>query len=228
MQVLLVHGFGGEDGGRMEQALGECAATSGHSLRPFRWRSGNLTSMMTGSLIDIFTDALSDANPLRVSARVLLAIQQNARVHWENALVHITEANLALLGIIRQLVRGREDFSIIAFSLGARVTLLTLQKMRDGTPSLRRVVFAGAAVPRSAFGLIPDAVRTPHGDRVINVYSDDDYVLSGIYPFVHGCRDCAGAKPVEEKGVKNVRVGSSHLSYSQFAHLLFDYAIGKK
>jgi len=80
----------------------------------------------------------------------------------------------------------------------------------------------------SAADLSEDAVRTPYDDRVINVYSDDDYVLSGIYPFVHGCGDCAGAKPVEEKGVKNVRVGSGHLSYSQFAHLLFDYAVGKK
>jgi pimeloyl-ACP methyl ester carboxylesterase len=225
MRVLFIHGFGGEDGGAMEQALAQYATTSGHRLHPFRWKSGNLQSMMTGSLKDIVREALSDVNPLRVSARILLAIQEHAGGHWENALVHILEAHLALLMTIRQYGKSQEPFSIIAFSLGARVTLLALQKIKRDLQSLKRVVFAGAAAPRSAFGLIPQALRCNHPDRVINIYSDGDYVLRGIYPFVHGCGDCAGIKPVKEVGVKNIRVDSGHLSYPELAHLLLNCAV---
>ena len=226
MKVLFVHGFGGEDGGKMEHALAECAATSEHTVLPFRWRSGNLKLMLGEGFGNILGETLSNVNPLRVSARVLLAIQQSAQTHWDNALAHITIANLTLLGSIRRFIKLDEDFSIIAFSLGARVTLMALQSLRDDPQPLRYVIFAGAAVSRAAFGLIPTTLRVPRGDRVINVYSDEDYVLRDIYPLIHGCGDAAGINPVLSEGVKNLHVDVGHLSYPMLARLLFDLAVG--
>ncbi len=226
MNVLFVHGFGGESRGRMEDALRESFGTSKHSLIPFRWKAGNLRSMALQTGGDMLAEALSEGNPLRAAARVILTMSQRVNTHWDSALANITSAHLALRAKLGALAKTKEPFAVIAFSLGARVTLLALHSMRESPQTLQRIVFAGAAVPSTAFDMIPPSLRTTKPARIINVYSDADHVLQGLYAVLQdGGRNAAGINVVKTQGVKNIKIDTGHLTYPQFAERLRDLAV---
>ena len=228
MKVLFVHGFGGENGGRMEDSLRECFRMSKHSFIPFRWKAGNLRSMMLQTGGDILAEALSEINPLRATARVIHTMSQGASTHWDSALANITSAHLALRAKLGTLAKAKEPFAVIAFSLGARGTLLALHTMRENPQTLRRVVFAGAAVPSTAFDMIPLSLRTTKPARIINVYSDADRVLQGLYAVLHSDGyEAAGINAVKSQGVANIKVDAGHLTYPKFAEQLCDLAVGE-
>ena len=226
MKVLFVHGFGGEDGGRMEEALRESFIASKHRLVPFRWKAGNFRSLMLQTGGHVLLEALSEVNPLRAAARALHSVSQDASEHWDSALANVASAHVALRGTLNDLSKAKEPFAVIAFSLGARVTILALHSMKESPRALRRVVFAGAAVPHTAFDMLPSDLQTANPPRILNVYSDADHVLQGLYPVLQGGgRKAAGINPVKSQGVTNVKVDAGHLTYPQFAEQLRDLAV---
>ena len=98
--------------------------------------------------------------------------------------------------------------------------------MKESRRALQRVVFAGAAVPRTVFDMLPPDLRSRNLAHVINVYSDADQVLKGLYPMLHdGGQDAAGISPVKRLGVTNVKVDAGHLTYPQLARQLRDLAV---
>ena len=171
-------------------------------------------------------EALTEVHPLRAAARALHAASQGVSTHWESALANITSAHVALRGMLTELAEAKEPFSLIAFSLGVRVAILTLHTMKKTPLALRRVVFAGAAVPGSAFDMIPYDLRAAKPARVINVYSDGDLILQSLYALVqNGGRDLAGIKAVKSQGVRNIKADTGHLTYARLARQLCDLAI---
>lgn len=226
MKILFVHGFGGENGGRMEDALRESFRTSRHSVIPFRWKSGDLRSMTLQTGGDVLAEALSEVNPLRAAARVIHTMSQRVNTHWDSALANITSAHLTLRAKLGALAKTKEPFAVVAFSLGARVTLLALHTMRESTQTLQRIVFAGAAVPSPAFDMIPLSLRTTKPARIINVYSDTDHVLQGLYAVLQdGGQNAAGINAVKIQGVTNIKIDTGHLTYPQFAERLRNLAV---
>ena len=210
----------------MEDALRESFKVSPHSLIPFRWKAGNLRSMTLQTGRDALAEAISEVNPLRVAARVIHTMSQRVNTHWDNALANITSAHLALRAKLGALAKTKEPFAVIAFSLGARVTLLALHAMRESPQTLQRIVFAGAAVPSTAFDMIPLSLRTTKPVRIINVYSDADHVLQGLYAVLQdGGRNAAGINAVKIQGVANIKIDTGHLTYPQFADRLRDLAV---
>lgn len=227
MKVLFVHGFGGEGGGRMEKALHERFEESGHTLVPFRWKAGNLTTMTLQTGGHVLLEALSDINPIRAAARVLYTASQDVGAQWDSALANVAAAHVALRGTLRNLGKAKEPFAIIAFSLGARVVILALHSMKKTPHALRRVVFAGAAVSCAAFDMLPLDLRDGKPARVVNVYSDADHILKGLYAVLqNGGHDAAGVNAVKSRGVTNVKVDTGHLTYPSLAEELRDLAVG--
>lgn len=110
MKVLFVHDFGGEDGGRMEDALCASFAASKHTLVPFRWKAGNLRSMTLQTGGYVLGEALSEINSLRATARVLHAVSQCTNENWDNALVNTTLVYVALRGTLHDLAKVRSPF----------------------------------------------------------------------------------------------------------------------
>ena len=209
----------------MEDALRESFRTSEHSIIPFRWKSGNLKSMTLQTGGNVFAEALSEGNPLRAAVRVIHAMSRGVSTHWDNALSNVTFAHLALRAKLGALAKTEEPFAVIAFSLGARVTLLALHTMRESPQTLQRIVFAGAAVPSSAFDMIPLSLRTTKPARIINVHSDADHVLQGLYAVLQNeGRNAAGINAVKIQGVTNIKVDAGHLTYPKFAEKLRDLA----
>lgn len=226
MNVLFVHGFGGENGGRMEDALRESFKVSQHSLIPFRWKAGSLRSMTLQTGGNVLAEALSEANPLRAAARVMHTMSQDVNTHWDNALANITSAHLALRAKLGALAKTEEPFAVIAFSLGARVTLLALHTMRESPQTLQRIVFAGAAVPITAFDMVPLSLRTTKPAHIINVYSDTDHVLQGLYAVLQDSgQNAAGINAIKIQGVTNIKIDTGHLTYPQFADRLRNLAV---
>lgn len=222
MTILYVHGLGGGNGGRMEEALRAAAAEAGHRLRPLRWPTGELAEMVTATASDVALEVLTERNPWRAVMRVILALERRERHHWDEGLVAITSATLRAAASLKALGRCGEDFSAIAFSLGCRVLLLGLRSVKEPPPRLRRVVFAGAASSRSAFKALP--ARLVRDGRVVNVYSTEDGVLKWLYEEVQQSGDPAGLGPVEIEGVRNVCVETGHLSYPGLAKELLELA----
>ena len=209
----------------MEDALRESFGTSKHSLIPFRWKAGSLRAMTLQTGWDVLAETLSEVNPLRAAARVIHTMSRGVSTHWDNALANITSAHLALRAKLGALTKTEEPFAVIAFSLGARVTLLALHTMRESPQTLQRIVFAGAAVPSTAFDMIPPSLRTPKPARIINVYSDADHVLQGLYAALQDeGRNAAGINAVKIQGVTNIKVDAGHLTYPKFAENLRDLA----
>lgn len=210
----------------MEDALRESFRTSKHSIIPFRWKSGNLKSMTLQTGGNVFAEALSEVNPLRAAVRVIHAMSQDVSTHWDNALANLTSAHLALRAKLGALTKTEEPFAVIAFSLGARVTLLAIHTMRESPQTLQRIVFAGAAVPSTAFDMIPPSLRTTKPARIINIYSDADHVLQGLYAVLQdGGRNAAGINAVKTQGVTNIKIDTGHLTYPQLAERLRDLAV---
>ena len=180
-------------------------------------------TLQTGG--NVFAEALSEVNPLRAAVRVILSMSRGVSTHWDNALANITSAHLTLRAKLGALAKTEEPFAVIAFSLGVRATLLALHTMRESPQTLQRIVFAGAAVPSSAFDMIPLSLRTTKPVRIINVYSDADHVLQGLYAVLQNeGRNAAGINAVKIQGVMNIKVDAGHLTYPKFAEKLRDLA----
>jgi hypothetical protein len=222
MRILFIHGFGGEGGGPLEAAMEEEAKSAGHHFTVIRWASGRIANAVRTTFSQGAAEVLADLNPFRSAVRVLIHSQSKAGDYWNTALANVTNASLNLVGTVRALERRKEPFSVISFSLGARVLLMGLQHLKEPPQNLCRAVFAGAAVSTQAFRVIPNSFRANR--TLVNVYSESDQVLSQLFAYIHGLEDPAGIKPLRERGFTNVKVVCGHLSYKTLSGQLVQIA----
>jgi hypothetical protein len=114
-------------------------------------------------------------------------------------------------------VQGERPVTLVGYSLGARLIYSCLQKLaeRRAFGLIENVVFAGAPCPSD----VADwrRIRSVVSGRVVNVFSEQDYILAFLYRTSSVQLGVAGLQPiVGVHGVQNVDVSElvdGHLQY---------------
>jgi hypothetical protein len=100
----------------------------------------------------------------------------------------------------------RRPVTLLGYSLGARVVFLALQRLAAAgcVGCVESVILFGAPVPAEAAEW--DAVRQVTAARLVNVYSENDWVLALAYRASSLATGVAGLRPVPAEGVENINV----------------------
>ena len=118
---------------------------------------------------------------------------------------------------------GRRPVTLLGYSLGARVVFGALQKLADAGASgvVETLVLFGAAVPSEPAEW--ERVRQVVAGRLVNVYSENDWLLGLAYRSNSISSAAAGMRPVPAEGVENVDASliiKRHTQYSRDLPLL--------
>ena len=112
--------------------------------------------------------------------------------------------------------QGERPVALLGYSLGARVIqscLMSLQK-RKAYGLIDSVILIGAPIPSDP--VMWQAMRTMVAGRLVNVYSENDYVLGFLYRANSAQVGIAGLSKIEAVGIENKDVGDmvdGHLKY---------------
>ncbi|RMD64122.1 DUF726 domain-containing protein [Candidatus Parcubacteria bacterium] len=165
-------------------------------------------------------EVLSDNNVLRGIGRALRTVTRDTQWQWDSALAGTSSAMLLLDRMMRRHEKSGQPFSVMGFSLGVKVVIDALSRVRKPFAHLERVVLVGAAVPARAYERLPDWLLA-RNKGVVHVWSRNDLVLESLYPLVHGPHPAAGKCPVGIPRVVNVQVDVGHGGYERIAdHLV--------
>jgi len=154
-----------------------------------------------------------------------LAMLQTARVvdnPFSIAKHRAGKAGLVLADAIINKAQGNRPITLVGYSLGARVIYSCLRSLakRDAFGLVENVVLMGAPVPAD------DAewreMRSIVAGRLVNVYSEQDYVLAFLYRMSSVQMGVAGLQRIELEGVENVDKGKL-----VSGHLMYRHAVGR-
>lgn len=127
------------------------------------------------------------------------------------------KAGLVLADALVNKAQGERPVTLVGYSLGARVIYSCLMSLaeRKAFGLVESVVLMGTPAPSNA--KIWRALRSVVAGRMVNVYSENDYILAFLYRTSSVHLGIAGIQEVEDvKGVENVNVSelvSGHLKY---------------
>ena len=140
---------------------------------------------------------------------------------WGIAKLRADKAGQVLAHAVVNKAQGERPISLIGYSLGARVIYQCLLSLAEQKAFglVDSVVLMGAPTPRDAESW--RAIRTVVSGRVVNVFSENDYILAFLYRTSSVQLGVAGLQAVEGvHGVENVDVSESvtgHLRYPYMA-----------
>ncbi|KAK0615828.1 hypothetical protein B0T17DRAFT_357175 [Bombardia bombarda] len=147
----------------------------------------------------------------------LLKISKIIDNPWSIGMVRADKAGCVLADVIMNKAQGERGVTLIGFSLGARViyTCLTTLAERRAFGLVENVVMMGTPAPSDA--KVWCAMKSVVSGRLINVYSENDYILGFLYRTSSILYGVAGLQKVEGiDGIENVDVSakvSGHLRY---------------
>lgn len=132
-------------------------------------------------------------------------------------MVRSEKAGMALAECIGRKIQGDRPVSLVGYSLGARVIYVCLMALAERRQFglVESVVMIGAPVPSD--GRVWRAMRSVVTGRLVNVYSESDYVLgflsrtSNLAVGVSGLQAVVGVHGIENHNV--TRTVSGHLRY---------------
>ncbi|KAI5853584.1 hypothetical protein BZA05DRAFT_323199, partial [Tricharina praecox] len=131
------------------------------------------------------------------------------------------KAGLVLADAIVNRAQGERPVTLVGFSLGARVVYTCLLELaeRGAFGLVENVVLMGSPVPatKSAW----ERIRMVVSGRVVNVFSEQDYVLAFLYRTSSIQLGVAGLQKIEVTGVENVDAGETVAG-----HLRYRFAVG--
>ena len=130
------------------------------------------------------------------------------------------KAGQVLADAIINKAQGERPVTLIGFSLGARVIYYCLQSLaeRGAYGLVENVVLMGAPVPSS--GDTWASARTVVAGRMVNVYSEKDYILGFLYRTSSVQFGIAGLQPVKVPGVENLDVGNRVEGHLRYRHMV--------
>jgi hypothetical protein len=117
--------------------------------------------------------------------------------------------------------QGERPVSLIGYSLGARVIYTCLQNLarRRAFGLVESVVLIGAPTPSDTSDW--RVIRSVVSGRLVNVYSENDYVLGFLYRTSSIQLGVAGLQKIEGlPGVENVDVSGSVSGHLRYRHLI--------
>jgi hypothetical protein len=126
------------------------------------------------------------------------------------------KAGLVLADALINRAQGERPVTLVGYSLGARLIYTCLMSLaeRRAFGLVESVVLVGAPAPSDESRW--QAIRTVVSGRLVNVYSENDYILAFLYRTFSIQLGVAGLQKAEVKGVENVDVSSmvsGHLRY---------------
>lgn len=136
---------------------------------------------------------------------------------WSVGMVRAEKAGVVLADSIIRKVQGERGITLIGYSLGARViyTCLMCLAEKRAFGLVESVVMMGTPAPSDS--LVWCVLKSVVAGRLVNVYSETDYILGFLYRTSSIQYGVAGLQPIEGViGVENVDVGSfvsGHLRY---------------
>ncbi|CCX32946.1 Similar to Uncharacterized membrane protein C6F6.13c; acc. no. Q9US10 [Pyronema omphalodes CBS 100304] len=132
------------------------------------------------------------------------------------------KAGLILADAIINKTQGERPVTLVGYSLGARVVYFCLLELaqRGAYGLVENVVLMGAAVPANKESW--KTIRSVVAGRVVNVYSEQDYVLAFLYRTSSIQLGVAGLQEIKVRGVENVNVEDT-----VEGHLRYRYAVGR-
>ncbi|NJK64464.1 MAG: DUF726 domain-containing protein [Synechococcaceae cyanobacterium SM2_3_1] len=158
-----------------------------------------------GSLYHLWWDSSTPADFALSAAQLgvgaILHWEVHERIAKEVGLVH----TYPLLSSLNE-----EKVSIIGFSLGARIAYYTMRGWPSSNRKLQDIVLLGGAVRRGASKKWSDHVEKISG-KLVNIYNEDDVVLSYLFKTVSINRSPCGIKPIKEFDPKIENLNATHL-----------------
>ncbi|KAF7952344.1 uncharacterized protein EAE97_001841 [Botrytis byssoidea] len=132
------------------------------------------------------------------------------------------KAGLVLADALINKAQGERPVTLIGYSLGARLiySCLTSLAERRAFGLVESAVLIGAPAPSDAVAW--RAMRSVVLGRLVNVYSENDYILAFLYRTSSIQFGVAGLQPAQDvKGIENVNV-----SEMVSGHLRYQYLVG--
>lgn len=123
---------------------------------------------------------------------------------WSVAMSRAASAGRLLAKILLRNTQGYRPVSLIGYSLGARVIFIALQEIskQNRLDIVENVVFLGA--PVSSDEEEWRSVRRVVAGRIVNVYSEYDWILYFLYRSSSLNYNVAGLNPVQVPDVENI------------------------
>ncbi|TLS24276.1 hypothetical protein PpBr36_08020 [Pyricularia pennisetigena] len=141
---------------------------------------------------------------------------------WGSCMVRADKTGSVLAEALMNRVQGERGVTLVGYSLGARVIFNCLMALaeRRMLGIVENVVIMGA--PVSSDSRVWSVLRSAVSGRLINVYSENDYMLAFLVR--HGCVQfgIAGLQCIEKQnGVENVNASAMITN-----HLRYQYLVG--
>ncbi|KAK0639282.1 hypothetical protein B0T16DRAFT_432161 [Cercophora newfieldiana] len=151
----------------------------------------------------------------------LLKISKVIDNPWSVAMVRADKTGAVLADIIMSKAQGERGVSLIGYSLGARaiyVCLMILAERRVFS-LVENVVLMGTPAPSNAATWC--AMKSVVSGRLVNVYSENDYILGFLYRTSSIQFGVAGLQKIEGiDGVENVDVSAKVSGHLRYQHLV--------
>lgn len=141
---------------------------------------------------------------------------------WRIAFVRSQKAGIVLADALCEKVQGNRPVTLVGYSLGARTIYDCCKELvkRKKFGIIESVILMGAPTPADTSDW--SAIRAICSGRVVNVYSERDYILGFLYRTASVQFGIAGLQEVDAAGVENVDV-----SDLVEGHLRYRYLVGK-
>lgn len=152
----------------------------------------------------------------------LLKISKIIDNPWSVGMVRADKAGAVLADAIINKVQGERGITLIGYSLGARMIYTCLMSLAEKRAFglVENVVMMGTPAPSDAH--VWCALRSVVAGRLVNVYSESDYILGFLYRTSSVQYGVAGLQRIQgTDGVENVDV-SDKVS----GHLRYQYLVG--
>ena len=131
------------------------------------------------------------------------------------------KAGLVLADAIINKAQGERPVTLIGYSMGARLIYSCLMSLaeRRAFGLVESAVLIGAPAPSDAS--VWQAIRSVVSGRLVNVYSEKDYVLAFLYRTSSIQFGVAGLEAVDSvKGVENVDASATVTGHLRYPHLV--------
>jgi hypothetical protein len=152
----------------------------------------------------------------------LLRISKLLDNPWHICIVRAEKAGYCLAEAIARRVQGNRPVSLVGYSLGARAIytcLMTLAERRQ-LNLVDSAVLIGAPAPSES--RVWSTLKSVVSGRLINVYSETDYLLAFLYRTSNVQFGLAGLQAVRAEGVENYDVGDlcSVGGHTRYRHMV--------
>lgn len=199
-----------------------------------RWELEALTKLGT-SLESVVKSAAWGVAKKQIISRTIFASLMNAL--WPISLLKVSQvvdnpfsvaknradkAGIVLADALINKAQGERPVTLIGYSLGARLIYSCLMSLaeRRAFGLIESVVILGTPAPSDA--AVWRAMRSVVAGRLVNVYSENDYILAFLYRTSSIQYGVAGIQSVQDvKGIENINV-----SEMVSGHLRYQYLVG--